>query len=204
MPNRPLRETILDAVEQCFAQYGLHKTTLADVAERAGVSRMTVYRHFKDRKALFDGASLRNLRRHWAQVAKQLRHIERLDEWLVEGMLIYQYEIAQDAAVQLYLELGAFDDGLAVSQTKIGLEAVIRQFEHLFTPLADAQGRLSNGLDAYELADFVYRANHSLLRYPSDRLADREARRRWLMAQVRGGMVPSEPAPGDMAASGRG
>ena len=191
MSNQHLREAILDAVEQCFAQYGLQKTTLADVAERAGVSRMTVYRHFKDRKALFDGASLRNIRRHWAEIAAQLTHVERLDEWLIEGMLLYQFDIASDPRVQLYLDLGAFDDGLAVSQTEVGLQAAICQFEHLFNPLADAQGRLSNGLNAYQLAEWVHRNNHSLLRYPSDRLAGREVRRRWLSAQICGGLVPA-------------
>lgn len=81
----PLQERLLDAVESCFDRYGIQKTTLADIASEVGVSRMTVYRNFKDRQALFDGATLRNLRRHWQRVGDTLTDIDELGCWLLEG-----------------------------------------------------------------------------------------------------------------------
>jgi AcrR family transcriptional regulator len=57
--NKPVavdsRTAILDAAEACILAVGVRRTTLADVARRAGVSRMTVYRSFPDVGALLGG-----------------------------------------------------------------------------------------------------------------------------------------------------
>src|ERR1700737_3197966 len=48
---RPLRlseRQILDAARACVLSAGVHDTTLNDVARRAGVSRMTLYRRYSD------------------------------------------------------------------------------------------------------------------------------------------------------------
>lgn len=45
-------DLILDAARACVLDVGLRRTTLADVARRAGVSRMTVYRQYGDLSAI--------------------------------------------------------------------------------------------------------------------------------------------------------
>ena len=55
-PARPAgRNTtaILDAASSSVAAVGLRRTTVADVARKAGVSRMTVYREYGDAAAVF-------------------------------------------------------------------------------------------------------------------------------------------------------
>src|SRR5262245_38300508 len=47
-----VREQIVKAARNCFVRYGTAKTSMADVARDAGVSRGTVYRYFADRAAL--------------------------------------------------------------------------------------------------------------------------------------------------------
>lgn len=47
-----LLDPILDAARACVLDVGLRRTTLADVARRAGVSRMTVYRQYGDLAAI--------------------------------------------------------------------------------------------------------------------------------------------------------
>lgn len=44
---------ILDAASSAVAAVGLRRTTVADVARKAGVSRMTVYREYGDAAAVF-------------------------------------------------------------------------------------------------------------------------------------------------------
>ena len=48
------RNRILDAAEDVFHAYGVSRTSLADVAEAAGVSRGAIYWHFKNKSDLFD------------------------------------------------------------------------------------------------------------------------------------------------------
>jgi AcrR family transcriptional regulator len=46
------QRTLLRAAEQCFLDYGVRRTTMDDIARRAGVSRPTLYRYFRDRDGL--------------------------------------------------------------------------------------------------------------------------------------------------------
>jgi AcrR family transcriptional regulator len=55
------QEAILGAATQLFLERGYESTTVADVAERAGVSRATVFWHFSDKGGLFREAFVRLL-----------------------------------------------------------------------------------------------------------------------------------------------
>ena len=48
------REQLLDAAERVFRQHGVTKTSLAEIAAAAGVTRGAVYWHFKDKADLFE------------------------------------------------------------------------------------------------------------------------------------------------------
>ena len=47
------REAIIDAALDCFLQYGFAKTSLEDIAKRAGLSRPLLYLLFKNKEELF-------------------------------------------------------------------------------------------------------------------------------------------------------
>ena len=46
------RDAVLDAARACVLAVGVRRTTFSDVARRAGVSRMTLYRRYPDLEAL--------------------------------------------------------------------------------------------------------------------------------------------------------
>ncbi len=48
------REALLDAAEGLFGERGVSRTSLADIARAAGVTRGAVYWHFKDKVDLFN------------------------------------------------------------------------------------------------------------------------------------------------------
>jgi TetR/AcrR family acrAB operon transcriptional repressor len=48
------REQLLDAAERVFREHGVTRTSLAEVAAAAGVTRGAVYWHFKDKADLFE------------------------------------------------------------------------------------------------------------------------------------------------------
>lgn len=47
------REALLQAAVGVFFRYGLHKTSMDDVARAAGISRQGLYRHFSSKEELF-------------------------------------------------------------------------------------------------------------------------------------------------------
>ncbi|MEU3548118.1 TetR/AcrR family transcriptional regulator [Streptomyces longwoodensis] len=58
-------DAVLDAVRDCVLAVGVRRTTLADVARRAGVSRMTLYRRWPDLRSLVGDL----MTREWIAVA---------------------------------------------------------------------------------------------------------------------------------------
>jgi AcrR family transcriptional regulator len=50
--QRHTDDALLDAARDCVVEVGVRRTTLTDVAKRAGVSRMTLYRRFPDVRSL--------------------------------------------------------------------------------------------------------------------------------------------------------
>lgn len=61
--KRNVEDEILDAAHACVEAFGVRRTTLTDVARRAGVSRPTVYRRWPDVTALVADLLTRELRR---------------------------------------------------------------------------------------------------------------------------------------------
>lgn len=61
--KRNVEDQILDAARVCVEAFGVRRTTLTDVARRAGVSRPTVYRRWPDVTALVADLLTRELRR---------------------------------------------------------------------------------------------------------------------------------------------
>ena len=55
---------ILDAVIALHDEVGPRRTTIRAIAERAGVQRLTVYRHFPDERRLYDARTARWLSDH--------------------------------------------------------------------------------------------------------------------------------------------
>jgi AcrR family transcriptional regulator len=55
------RQRIVEATVELHGSVGPASTTIAAIADRAGVTRLTVYRHFPDQGALFSACSA-----HWA------------------------------------------------------------------------------------------------------------------------------------------
>jgi AcrR family transcriptional regulator len=60
-PVRPDDAAVLDAALQCVLAVGVRRTTLTDVARRAGVSRMTLYRRWPDLDTLVADVMTREL-----------------------------------------------------------------------------------------------------------------------------------------------
>ncbi|MEU0576618.1 TetR/AcrR family transcriptional regulator [Streptomyces griseoincarnatus] len=58
-------DAVLDAVRDCVLAVGVRRTTLTDVARRAGVSRMTLYRRWPDVRSLVGDL----MTREWIAVA---------------------------------------------------------------------------------------------------------------------------------------
>ena len=84
----PLREKILDAACEQFTTFGLRRSTVDDVAKRAKVSRVTVYRRVGNKDRLVRECLLREYRRFTAEVDEAVGEVPGIEQRLEEGFVI--------------------------------------------------------------------------------------------------------------------
>ncbi len=70
--QRDTARRILDAAYALFLDFGLRRMTMEDVARKVSLSRITIYRHYRDKEALFHAVVHREIRRAIRHTQKQL------------------------------------------------------------------------------------------------------------------------------------
>jgi AcrR family transcriptional regulator len=78
---------VLDAAASCYLRLGVTKTTAADIAQAAGMSRATLYRRFGSHEAIFMAVLERESAAMAAEAAEYLAGIVDPAERLVESMV---------------------------------------------------------------------------------------------------------------------
>lgn len=79
---------ILDAALSLYLEFGLRRTTMDDVARQAGIGRVTVYRHYADKNALFQAVVLRECWRSIHEIEARLAAIADPEERIVESFVL--------------------------------------------------------------------------------------------------------------------
>ena len=86
-PDDAMSERILDAALALAAASGIRNLTMDDVARRAGVGRMTVYRRFGEKAHLVDALAVREARRVLAELDRAAPPDAPIEEQVVEGFV---------------------------------------------------------------------------------------------------------------------
>lgn len=101
-PNN-MRPKIIEAATDCFARFGIKKTTIDDISKAAGVSRPTFYRFFENKQDLLLSIAIEEIQR---LVGKSIRHREKIkdiDQLFVETILDMILECQKSDVVQFLL-----------------------------------------------------------------------------------------------------
>jgi TetR/AcrR family transcriptional repressor of uid operon len=81
------RARMLDAAYEQFSRMGIQRSTMEDVARRAGVSRITVYRRFVTKDALVEQVVRREFRRYFDQFLLDIKQAETAADRVVLGFV---------------------------------------------------------------------------------------------------------------------
>lgn len=82
--SEPADDRVLDAAREAFEDVGIQRTTMLDIARRAGLGRATVYRRYPDRDAVVAAVLMREVRGFLAWLDERIDHIEDPAEQTVE------------------------------------------------------------------------------------------------------------------------
>lgn len=156
---------ILDAALALAAASGLRHLTMEDVARRAGVGRMTVYRRFGSKAALVEALSVRECRRCLAVIAAALPDQAGADERLA-GLLTATLRVIRDHP--LLARLASVEPEALLRELTRDDSAVFRMVrEFLIGVIRDGQaaGELVDG-DPAILAELGLRLGASFVLMP--------------------------------------
>jgi len=162
-----VQQRLLDSAETCYAQFGLTKTTMEDVARWAGLSRATVYRYFENRDDLLMGVVEREARRTAADIGLRIRSIRDPGKYIVEGILQSLTEIPKRPALSMLFladAVGVTSRLLLTSErlVSIGLELLLPVIEP-----AREKGLLRDSVDVDTTIEWIFRILTSYLTVPS-------------------------------------
>jgi TetR/AcrR family transcriptional regulator, repressor for uid operon len=80
-----LTARVLDGAYEQFCRIGIRRSTMEDVARRAGVSRITVYRRFATKDALVEQVVRREFRRYFDRFLDDVRQARTAADRVVAG-----------------------------------------------------------------------------------------------------------------------
>jgi AcrR family transcriptional regulator len=81
------RIRLLDAALYCYQRLGVTKTSIADIAAQAKITRPTVYRYFPSHQKILIAVVRREAQKFWETLHAELEGIDDFSEYLVEGLI---------------------------------------------------------------------------------------------------------------------
>ncbi|WP_240810187.1 TetR/AcrR family transcriptional regulator [Actinomadura sp. WMMA1423] len=160
------RSRVLDAAYAQFCRMGIQRSTMDDVARRAGVSRITVYRRFATKDALVEQVVRREFRRYFDQFLVDIEQAGTAAERVVLGFVSSLRAIRRNPLI----------GGLIATEPDLLLPSLIGDGRTLATVrrfVADQlrreqrAGNVSEDLDIEYVAEMMVRISGSLLAIPS-------------------------------------
>jgi AcrR family transcriptional regulator len=174
--------TVLDATEHLMREHGLSGWSVEDVAERAGLGRMTVYRRFPSRDDLVHGVLARELRSAIAEVSLAAVTQPTVDLAVVEATLAALRALDRSVVDRLLHT----DPATVLPFLTTGAGPLIHQARRAFAPALVVAGVVATADEADIVAEALARLGLSfvLTRSTVLPLADPDALRRQVAALV--------------------
>ena len=173
---------ILDAAVESYLQRGIEKTSMADVANAAGVARSTLYRYFPGRDDLLIAAVHREMLELGDKMHRRLARFPAPADHIVEGLVLALQEIPRRP---LLYAVFASDDVSRARRVVWNSPLIVQlgnQFMGDVIAPALQQGALKDSAAPEVLIEWVYRILLSFLTLPSNFVKTRSQLRATLHA----------------------
>jgi AcrR family transcriptional regulator len=161
------RVRILDAAYVQFSRMGILRSTMEDVARRAGVSRITVYRRFATKDALVEHVIRREFRRYFDQFLIDIEQADNAADRVVLGFVSSLRAIRGNPLIGGLI--AAEPDLLLPSMINDGGQtlASVRQFVAGQLRREQRAGNMAKELNPDLVAELMVRVSASFLTIPS-------------------------------------
>lgn len=168
-PNKGDRSRIrlLDAAHEQFCKMGIQRTSMEEVARRANLSRITVYRKFSTKDSLVEQVVLREFRKYFDQFLVDIEHAETVDDRIALGFVSSLHAISNNSLISALVEAGPHVHGSIIGNNGQTL-AMVRQFVASQLRKEQNAGTITDAVDVNLVAEMFVRVTASFLMIPSD------------------------------------
>ncbi|MEV3988503.1 helix-turn-helix domain-containing protein [Streptomyces sp. NPDC049837] len=158
---------LLDAAYEQFCRMGIKRSTMADVARLAGVSRITVYRRFTSKDVLVEHVVRREFRRYFDRFILDIQDAESVADRVVLGFVSSLRAIRHNPLIGGLMAVEP--DAVVLSMTGDGGRtlAAVRQFLAGRLRREQHAGTVSADVDVDVVAEMMVRVSASFLVVPS-------------------------------------
>ena len=157
---------ILDAAREQFSVIGVRRSTMDEVARRAGVARITVYRRFPTKEALVEQVTHREYREYFKQFLIEVRRVDTVDERVVVGFTSSMRAIRHNRIIGGMLTAEPESLARAMVGDDGRLIAVVRGFLADQLRAEQAAGHVGASVDVDLVAELMVRISASFLTTP--------------------------------------
>lgn len=160
----PTSVLIADAALRQFELFGLMRATIEDIARRARVGRVTVYRHFLGKDGLIEAVTLREVRKFLAELDSVVMVLDDPEERIVEGFVFTLQAARQHRLLQRMIDS---EPEMALPWlTTQGASLIAAATEYLAAHMARDLDDDRGGPELLETAEIVVRLIVSFLLTP--------------------------------------
>ncbi|MFJ3670411.1 TetR/AcrR family transcriptional regulator [Streptomyces sp. NPDC090106] len=158
---------LLDAAFEQFCRMGITRCSVGDVAHRAGVSRITVYRRFATKGELVQQVVRREFRRYFDQFIADIRDAPTLTDRVALGFVSSMRAIRGNRLIGALM--AAEPESVVLSMTGDGGRtlSMVRQFLAGRLRQEQRAGHVADSVDVAVVAEMMVRVSASLLVIPS-------------------------------------
>lgn len=165
--NDEITGRLLDAAYEQFCRLGIRRSTMEEVARRAGVSRITAYRRFTTKDALIEQVVRREFRRYFNQFLIDIQGAETLADRVVLGFVSSLRAIRRNPLIgglmatepELIVPSMVSDGGRTLATVRAFVAGQLRHEQQA--------GNVSADVDVELVAEMMTRVSTSFLISPS-------------------------------------
>lgn len=103
-PDDPERGPVIDAALESFIDFGVRRTSMGEIAKRAGLSPATLYRRFAQKSDVVQAVGLREVQRFIATVERRIDHDASAEDQIVEVFVAFSEGLRRHKLLQRLLD----------------------------------------------------------------------------------------------------
>lgn len=162
-----IRTRLLDSAYEQFCRMGIQRSTMEDVARRANLARITLYRRFATKDALVEQVVLREFVRYFHQFFRDIEGARTVTDRVVAGFVSSVRTIRRNPLIGgliadepgLLVSSMVGDNGRTLAAVRAFVAGQLRREQHA--------GNVSEGIDPDLVAEMMVRVCASFLAIPS-------------------------------------